>query len=70
MAGRPIGSGLPGPHQVAGVERSTGPEEIAMADWTLAKLGQGNRFATDIGNYPSLAGYGYQNPSTECCLPI
>ena len=53
---------LPGPHQVAGVERSTGPEEIAMADWTLAKLGRGNKFATDIGNYPSLAGYGYQNP--------
>jgi hypothetical protein len=53
---------LPGPYQVAGVERSTGPEEIAMADWTLAKLGRGNKFATDIGNYPSLAGYGYQNP--------
>ena len=33
-----------------------------MADWTLSKLGRGNRFATDIGNYPSLAGYGYQNP--------
>jgi hypothetical protein len=53
---------LPGPYQVAGVERSTGPEEIAMAEWTLAKLGPGNKFATDIGNYPSLAGYGYQNP--------
>jgi hypothetical protein len=53
---------LPGPHQVAGVERSTGPEEIAMADWTLTKLGRGNKFATDSGNYPSLAGYGYQNP--------
>jgi hypothetical protein len=53
---------LPGPYQVAGVERSTGPQEIAMADWTLSKLGRGNKFATDIGNYPSLAGYGYQNP--------
>jgi hypothetical protein len=53
---------LPGPHQVAGVERSTGPEEIAMAQWTLSKLGRGNKFATDIGNYPSLAGYGYQDP--------
>ncbi len=53
---------LSGPHQVAGVERSTGPQEIAMAEWTLSKLGRGNRFATDIGNYPSLAGYGYQNP--------
>ena len=53
---------LPGPHQVAGVERSTGPEEIAMAEWTLAKLGQGKRFASDVGNYPSLVGYGYQNP--------
>jgi hypothetical protein len=53
---------LPGPYQVGGVERSTGPEEIAMANWTLSKLGRGNKFATDIGNYPSLAGYGYQNP--------
>ena len=33
-----------------------------MADWTLSKLGRGNKFASDIGNYPSLAGYGYQNP--------
>lgn len=33
-----------------------------MANWTLSKLGRGNKFATDIGNYPSLAGYGYQNP--------
>jgi hypothetical protein len=53
---------LPGPYQVAGVERSTGPEEIAMAEWTLSALGRGNKFASDIGNYPSLAGYGYQNP--------
>lgn len=53
---------LPGPHQVAGFERSVGPQEIATADWTLAALGPGNRFAADIGIYPLLAGYGYQNP--------
>jgi hypothetical protein len=58
----PFWERLPGPYQVAGVERSTGPEEIAMADWTLAKLGPGNRFASDVGNYPALAGYGYQDP--------
>ena len=33
-----------------------------MAEWTLSALGRGNKFASDIGNYPSLAGYGYQNP--------
>jgi hypothetical protein len=53
---------LPGPHQVAGFERSVGPEEIATARWTLSALGPGNRFAADIGIYPLLADYGYQNP--------
>ncbi len=53
---------LPGPHQVAGFERSVGPEEIATARWTLTALGPGNRFAADIGIYPLLAGYGDQNP--------
>jgi len=53
---------LPGPHQVAGFERSVGPEEIATADWTLSALGPGNLFAADIGIDPVLAGYGYQNP--------
>ena len=53
---------LPGPHQVAGFERSVGPEEIATAQWTLSALGPGNRFAADIGIYPLLAGYGAQNP--------
>jgi hypothetical protein len=53
---------LPGPHQVAGFERSVGPEEIATAQWTLAALGPGNRFATDFGSYPVLGSYGDQNP--------
>jgi hypothetical protein len=53
---------LPGPHQVAGSERSVGPLEIATAQWTLATLGPGNRFATDFGSYPILGSYGDQNP--------
>ncbi len=53
---------LPGSHQVAGFERSVGPEEIATAQWTLSALGPGGRFAADIGIYPLLAGYGDQNP--------
>lgn len=53
---------LPGPHQVAGFERSIGPEEIATAQWTLTALGPGRRFAADIGIYPALIGYGDQNP--------
>jgi hypothetical protein len=53
---------LPGPHQVAGFERSIGPEEIATAQWTLSALGPGQRFAADIGIYPALIGYGDQNP--------
>lgn len=53
---------LPGPHQVAGFERSVGPEEIAAAEWALATLGPGNRFATDFGSYPVLGSYGYQDP--------
>jgi hypothetical protein len=53
---------LPGAHQVAGSERSVGPEEIAAARWALAMLGPGNRFATDVGSYPVLGSYGDQNP--------
>jgi len=53
---------LPGPHQVAGAERSAGPEEIGAARWALAALGPGNRFAADIGSYPVLGSYGDQNP--------
>jgi hypothetical protein len=53
---------LPGPHLVAGFERSVGPEEIATAQWTLTALGPGNRFAADIGIYPLLIGYGDQDP--------
>jgi hypothetical protein len=53
---------LPGPHQVAGAERSAGPEETATAKWALAALGPGNRFAADVGSYPALGGYGDQNP--------
>ncbi|HEY5989070.1 MAG TPA: hypothetical protein VIV12_22225 [Streptosporangiaceae bacterium] len=53
---------LPGPHQVAGTERSVGPEEIAAARWALAALGPGNRFAVDSGSYPVLGSYGDQEP--------
>jgi hypothetical protein len=53
---------LPGSYQVAGFERSMGPEEITAARWTLLKLGPGNRFAADIGAYPALSSYGDQNP--------
>ena len=52
---------LPGPYQVAGAERSVGPEQIASADWALAALGPGNRFATDEGDLPVLGSYGDQN---------
>jgi hypothetical protein len=51
---------LPGPFQVAGAERSVGPEQVASADWALAVLGPGNRFATDEGDVPVLGGYGDQ----------
>jgi hypothetical protein len=53
---------LPGAHQVAGAERSVGPQEIATARWALAMLGPGNRFAADVGSYPVLGSYGDQNP--------
>ncbi|MEP7022248.1 MAG: hypothetical protein ABJB47_00210 [Actinomycetota bacterium] len=53
---------LPGPHQIAGAERSVGPAEIAAATWALTVLGPGNRFAADEGSYPVLGSYGYQKP--------
>ena len=53
---------LPGPYQVGGVERSVGPEEVAVGDWLLAGLGPGNRIASDFGNDPMVGTYGYQNP--------
>jgi hypothetical protein len=53
---------LPGAYQVAGSERSVEPEVIGAAEWTLAALGPGNRFATDIGSYSVLGSYGDQNP--------
>jgi hypothetical protein len=52
---------LPGPYQVAGAERSVGPEQVASADWALAALGPGNRFATDEGDLPVLGSYGNQD---------
>jgi hypothetical protein len=58
----PYSERLPGPHQVAGYERSVGPAEIATAQWTLAVLGPGNRFATDFGSAPVLGSYGDQSP--------
>jgi hypothetical protein len=53
---------LPGPHQVAGVERSIGPEEITVGNWLAAALGPGNRFAADFGNDPMVGTYGNQTP--------
>jgi hypothetical protein len=52
---------LPGQYQVAGAERSVGPEQVASADWALAVLGPGNRFATDEGDLPVLGSYGDQS---------
>ena len=52
---------LPGPYQVAGAERSVGPEQVASANWALEQLGPHNRFATDEGDMPVLAGYGDQD---------
>lgn len=52
---------LPGPFQVAGAERSVGPEQVASAEWALALLGPGNRFATDEGDLPVLGSYGDQD---------
>jgi hypothetical protein len=52
---------LPGPYQVAGAERSVGPEQVASAQWALAALGPGNRFATDEGDLPVLGSYGDQD---------
>jgi hypothetical protein len=56
---------LPGPFQVAGVDRSVGPEEIASADWALKVLGPEHRFATIAGDFPVLGSYGDQNPVLE-----
>ncbi len=53
---------LPGPHQVAGAERSVGPLEIASAQWAEAQLGPDNTFATDEGDLAVLGSYGDQNP--------
>jgi hypothetical protein len=52
---------LPGAYQVAGSERSVEPEVITAAEWALATLGPGNRFATDVGSYSVLGSYGDQN---------
>jgi hypothetical protein len=56
---------LPGPHQVAGAERSVGPLEIASAQWAAAQLGPGNTFATDEGDFAVIGGYGNQNPLSD-----
>jgi hypothetical protein len=52
---------LPGSYQVAGAERSVGPEQVASAEWALGVLGPGNRFATDEGDLPVLGSYGDQD---------
>jgi hypothetical protein len=56
---------LPGPHQVAGFDRSVGPEEIGAATWALSVLGPGHRFAADWGSYLVLGSYGDQAPITN-----
>jgi hypothetical protein len=56
---------LPGPHQVAGEERSVGPLEIAAAQWAAAQLGPDNTFATDEGDFAVLGSYGDQNPASD-----
>lgn len=58
----PFWERLPGPYQVAGVDRSVEPQEITTARWALAALGPGNRFAADVGSYAVLGSYGDQNP--------
>lgn len=58
----PFWEWLPGPHQVAGVERSVGPQEIAAAEWMQDYLGPGNRVASDMGFAPVLSTYGDQIP--------
>jgi hypothetical protein len=58
----PFWERLPGSYQVAGSERSVEPEVVGAAEWALAALGPGNRFATDLGSYATLGGYGYQSP--------
>jgi hypothetical protein len=53
---------LPGPHQVSSFESSVDPQEIAVANWSLAELGPGNVIADDQGIFYPLIGYGDQNP--------
>lgn len=53
---------LPGPHQVGGVERSIGPEEIAVGNWLATALGPGNGIDADLGNDPMVGTYGNQIP--------
>ena len=53
---------LPGPHQVGGVERSIGPEEIAVGNWLATALGPGNGIDADFGNDPMVGTYGNQIP--------
>ena len=57
----PFWERLPGPYKVSAFERSVEPEGIAAAQWTLAHLGPGNRFAADFTNYTLLGTYGDQD---------
>jgi hypothetical protein len=61
----PFWERLPGPHLVAASESSAGPEEVAVANWSLAELGPGNRMATDAGIFYLFIGYGGQNPQMQ-----
>lgn len=58
----PFWERLPGPHQVSAFESSVGPREAAIGYQSLQELGPGNRIASDAGIYPTLFGYGNQNP--------
>ena len=64
-AGRPTGSGCPGRTRWPALNGRSGREEIATAQWTLSALGPGNRFAADIGIYPSLVGLRRPEPAPE-----
>jgi hypothetical protein len=57
----PIWDRLPGPYLVSGFERSVDPQGVAAAEWALATLGPGHRWAQDLTAYTLLATIGDQD---------